>query len=110
MINRVLLHSTSMKGNLDAVPHACTVSEEGDAPVPYRPSYMFGLLARRATKNAHAVQWPEGTIQQRDLGVPYGAFIRCDSYHVVGGLFFDFGAVRTEPRCSAQVLEGTARS
>ena len=64
MINRVLLHSTSMKGNLDAVPHACTVSEEGDAPVPYRPSYMFGLLARRATKNAHAVQWPEGTIQQ----------------------------------------------
>ena len=76
MINRVLLHSTSMKGNLDAVPHACTTAEEGDAPVPYRPSYMFGLLARRATKNAHAVQWPEGTIQQRDLGVPRccGAF------------------------------------
>ena len=76
MINRVLLHSTSMKGNLDAVPHACTTAEEGDAPVPYRPSYMFGLLARRATKNAHAVQWPEGTIQQRDLGVPScgGAF------------------------------------
>ena len=69
MINRVLLHSTSMKGNLDAVPHACTMSEEGDAPVPYRPSYMFGLLARRATKNAHAVQWPEGTIQQRARGV-----------------------------------------
>ena len=24
------------------------------------------------------------------LGVPYGAFIRCDSYHVVGGFFFEF--------------------
>ena len=37
-----------------------------------------------------------------DLGVPYNAFIQrdsCPSHHEVGGLFFDFEAIR----CSAQV-------
>ena len=28
----------------------------------------------------------------------------CPSDEVVGGLFFDFEAIRTEPRCSAQVM------
>ena len=38
---------------------------------------------------------------KRDLGVPYGAFIRCDSYHVVGGFFFEFevrAGKRSEPK------------
>ena len=72
----MLLSSTSTHGNLDAVPHSCTNAAEGEAPVPYHGSAIFGFIARRSTKNAHAVQWPEGTIQQRDLGVPRccGAF------------------------------------
>ena len=28
----------------------------------------------------------------------------CPSHHEVGGFFFEFEAVRTEPRCSAQVF------
>mmetsp|Transcript_4356 Transcript_4356/g.11158 ORF Transcript_4356/g.11158 Transcript_4356/m.11158 type:complete len:148 (+) Transcript_4356:245-688(+) len=62
MINRVLLSSTSIHGNLDAVPHACTVAEEGNIPDNHRGSWMLGFLARRATKLDHAVEWPEGTI------------------------------------------------
>mmetsp|Transcript_17290 Transcript_17290/g.54012 ORF Transcript_17290/g.54012 Transcript_17290/m.54012 type:complete len:127 (+) Transcript_17290:195-575(+) len=63
MINRVLLSSTSIHGNLDAVPHACTVAEEGAIPDNHRGSWMLGFLARRATKLDHAVAWPDNTIQ-----------------------------------------------
>ncbi|KAH8045477.1 GTP binding protein [Aureococcus anophagefferens] len=42
----------------------CTNAAEGEAPVPYHGSAIFGFIARRSTKNAHAVEWPEGTIQQ----------------------------------------------
>lgn len=63
LLNRVLLSSTSIHGNLDAVPHACTIAQEGEAPVPHRASWMFGFLARRATKWDGAVKWPEGTVQ-----------------------------------------------
>ena len=53
---------------------------------------------------------PEGDAQgavrrhqegRRARGVPYGAFIRCDSYHVVGGFFFEFevrAGKRSEPK------------
>ena len=40
MLNRVLLASTAMAGNLDAVPHACTNAAEGDAPNTHRASWM----------------------------------------------------------------------
>ena len=105
MINRVLLHSTSMKGNLDAVPHACTTAEEGDAPVPYRPSYMFGLLARRATKNAHAVQWPEGTIQQHpEEHVTGGEVTHGECARLAKHLSESFGTIGLVPKACRGVL------
>jgi hypothetical protein len=35
----------------------------------------------------------EEEMRRSARGVPYGAFIRCDSYHGVGGFFFEFEAV-----------------
>ena len=63
MLNRVLLSSTSMSGNLDAVPHSCTISAGGDATNEHKKSYISGFLARRATAHPNAVPWPEGTIR-----------------------------------------------
>uniref|UniRef100_A0A7S3NJW8 Uncharacterized protein n=1 Tax=Aureoumbra lagunensis TaxID=44058 RepID=A0A7S3NJW8_9STRA len=73
MLNRVLLGSTTMPGNLDAVPHSCTEGAEGDAPTTHRASWMFSFLARRATQSPHAVQWPEGSIRSHP------------EEHIVGG-------------------------
>jgi hypothetical protein len=42
------------------------------------------------------MQWEDlGGGTARRAAFYEGAFIRCDSYHVVGGLFFDFEAART---------------
>ena len=79
--------------------------EEGDAPVPYRPSYMFGLLARRATKNAHAVQWPEGTIQQHpEEHVTGGDISQGECARLAKHLSESFGTIGLVPKACRGVL------
>jgi hypothetical protein len=105
MINRVLLASTSIKGNLDAVPHGCTHAAEGEAPTPHRASYMFGFLARRATKNAHAVQWPEGTIQQHpEEHVTGGEISQGECARLAKHLSESFGTIGLVPKACRSVL------
>ena len=51
-------------------------------------------LLLKSTHNDHDIKLADfGFATECDLGVPYGAFIRCDSWpsdEVVGGLFFEF--------------------
>eukprot|EP00629_Pelagomonadales_sp_RCC1024_P018322 CAMPEP_0119261960 /NCGR_PEP_ID=MMETSP1329-20130426/1845_1 /TAXON_ID=114041 /ORGANISM="Genus nov. species nov., Strain RCC1024" /LENGTH=149 /DNA_ID=CAMNT_0007261567 /DNA_START=188 /DNA_END=637 /DNA_ORIENTATION=+ len=106
LINRVLLASTSLAGNLNAVPHSCTIAEEGAAPVPHRASYMFGFLARRSTKNPHAVQWPEGTISQHaEEHVTGGEISQGECARLAKHLSETFGTVGLIPKACRSVLD-----
>ena len=63
----------------------------------------YTVSSTRTSENA----WVKDTkTAMRDLGVPSccGAFNSCPSHDDVGGLFFEFEAIRT-PRCSAQAHE-----
>lgn len=108
MINRVLLSSTSIQGNLDAVPHACTISEEGAAPENHRGSWMFGMIARRATKLNHAVEWPEGSIQTHpEEHVTGGDITRGECATLAKHLATTFGTLGLMPKvCKGYMPEG----
>ena len=106
MINRVLLASTSTHGNLDAVPHSCTLAAEGDAPVPHRASYMFGFIARRATKQAHAVEWPAGTVQAHpEEHVTGGEITQGECGRLAKHLSQSFGTLGLLPKVCKQFVE-----
>ena len=101
----MLLSSTSTHGNLDAVPHSCTNAAEGEAPVPYHGSAIFGFIARRSTKNAHAVEWPEGTIQQHpEEHVTGGEVTQGECARLAKHLSESFGTIGLVPKACRGVL------
>mmetsp|Transcript_15273 Transcript_15273/g.49925 ORF Transcript_15273/g.49925 Transcript_15273/m.49925 type:complete len:108 (-) Transcript_15273:1626-1949(-) len=107
MLNRVLLSSTAMHGNLDAVPTACTNAAEGEAPTTHRASWMFGFLARRATQSDHAVQWPEGTIQSHpEEHVTGGDISKGECAVLAKHLNDSFGTLGLLPKACASVIKG----
>mmetsp|Transcript_5253 Transcript_5253/g.16589 ORF Transcript_5253/g.16589 Transcript_5253/m.16589 type:complete len:153 (+) Transcript_5253:371-829(+) len=106
MINRVLMHATKTAGSLDAVPHSCTIAADGPAPVPHKASYLLGFIARRSTKNPHAVQWPEGTIQQHpEEHVTGGEISQGECARLAKHLSDSFGTVGLLPKACRSVLE-----
>ena len=103
---QVLLASTSTHGNLDAVPHSCTIAAAGDAPVPHRASYMFGFLARRATKGPCAVEWPEGTIAQHpEEHVTGGEITQGECTRLAKHLSSSFGTLGLLPASCKSVVD-----
>ena len=77
-----------------------TVASSDAGSLLKKPNLAQGGALRSRSIRARGVERKRAHehMLQYDLGVPYGAFIRCDSWPShddVGGFFFEFEAVRT---------------
>ena len=89
------------------MPHSCTIAAAGDAPVPHRASYLFGFLARRATKGPCAVEWPEGTIAQHpEEHVTGGEITQGECARLAKHLSSSFGTLGLLPASCKSVVDG----
>ena len=76
LLNRIFLNAGQDHGQ-DIVPASCLIKAHGKPEDNYHGSTLWPGLARRATRNAHAVQHPEGT--------PLASLKSMQAEHVTGG-------------------------